>query len=101
MAISEATPAAAGQPVSSIVWRLAYRIVSYFAIVSVFGALLYGFRYDAAASPWNYAYNLALYAVFAIPHLVMTRAWFKRQVWGIAEGSPRERRVYILTTTVM
>lgn len=77
-----------------------YRAFSYLGLMSVFGTLLYGFRYDPDAPAVNYLYNVLLYVSFAIPHLVMTRSWFKQAVWGTPGGSPRERRFYIALTTV-
>jgi protein-S-isoprenylcysteine O-methyltransferase Ste14 len=82
-------------------WRATYRLIACVAIVSVFGALLYGFRYDPHASWTNYGFNLALYTIFVAPHLLMTRGSFKRALWGSPEGSPAERRVYILVTIVL
>ncbi len=79
-------------------YAVAYRALAYPGLFSVFGSLLYGFRYNPAAQAGNYLINLMLYAVFVAPHLVMTRAWFKRALWGNPAGSPRERRVYISVT---
>jgi len=59
--------------------------------------MLYGFRFDPEAPGTNIAVNLALYLAFAVPHLIMTRSWFKNAVWGHPSGSPTERRVYITT----
>ncbi|MBX7074587.1 MAG: hypothetical protein K1X71_15700 [Pirellulales bacterium] len=81
-------------------YESAYRLVAYLALLSVFGSLLYGFRYDPNASGWNYVVNLGLYLFFAVPHLLMTRAWFKAAVWGSPAGKPSERRFYILSTIV-
>lgn len=78
-----------------------YRIFARFGLFSIFGALLYGFQYEDAAPAGNFAYNLLLYAIFIAPHLVMTRSWFKRALWGKPAGSPEERRVYITITVVM
>lgn len=81
-------------------YKWAYRVFAYFGLMTVFGALLYGFRYDASAPATNYAINVLLYAAFITPHLLMTRSWFKRIAWGDPAGSPRERRVYITLTIV-
>lgn len=77
-----------------------YRIFNYLGVMTVFGTLLHGFRYDSAAPVANYGFNLLLFLGFTIPHLVMTRSWFKQTVWGDAGGSPRERRFYIFVTIV-
>ena len=77
-----------------------YRYFGYFGLASLFGTLLYGFRYDPLAPAGNVLIDLALYAVFGIPHLAMTREWFKRALWGERAGTPAERRLYILVTNV-
>jgi len=85
-------------PVPALAWRKAYRALGYLGIMSIFGALLSGFQASPAAS-WDSAWiNLGLYALFMGPHLVMTRAWWKRAVWGDPAGKPSERRFYILVT---
>lgn len=77
----------------------AYRAFAYFGLFSIFAALFRGFRYDPAA-PWgNYGFNVLLYVAFIAPHLVMTRDWFKRAVYGEA-GSALERQIYIGVTVV-
>ena len=78
--------------------RFAYRSFGYFGLASIFGALLYGFRYDASA-PWsNYLFDLLLYGTWAGVHLAMTRTGFKRAVYRARAGSPIERQVYIVVT---
>jgi protein-S-isoprenylcysteine O-methyltransferase Ste14 len=77
-----------------------YRTVGYLGLVSVFGSQLWGFRYSPTAPPSNYLYDLLLYAIFLVPHLVMSRSWFKRLAWGDPAGSAPERRLYILTSVV-
>ena len=79
---------------------LAYRVFSYFGLISIFGALLYGFRYDAAA-PWrNYVFDIGLYGAWAAVHLTMTRPWFKQRAYGDRAGSSLERQVFIVVTVV-
>jgi protein-S-isoprenylcysteine O-methyltransferase Ste14 len=79
---------------------MVYRVFAYFGLFSIFGILLYGFRHDHAA-PWGgYAFNVLLYAAWVVPHLVMTRDWFKRIVYGSRAGQPIERQVYIVLTVV-
>ncbi len=77
---------------------LVYRSLGYLGLVSVFGVLLYGFRYDPRAPGVNLEIDLALYGGFVAIHLVMTGGWFKSRVWGVRAGSPVERQVYILTS---
>jgi protein-S-isoprenylcysteine O-methyltransferase Ste14 len=81
-------------------FNLAYRVFAYYGLMAVFGSLLFGFAHDAAAPASNFRFNLLLYAAFVAPHLVMTRPWFKRAVWGNPAGSPAERRVYIAIAVV-
>lgn len=81
--------------------NIAYRVFAYFGLFSIFGSLLYGFRHDEAAMTANLGYNLVLYGIFVIPHLVMTRSWFKRALWGNPAGTPSERRVYIAVTVIL
>lgn len=73
----------------------AYRVFAYFGLMTVFASQLHGFRYDDGAPASNYLLNIALYAVYMSVHLLMTRSWFKRAVWGNPAGTPAERRVYI------
>jgi protein-S-isoprenylcysteine O-methyltransferase Ste14 len=75
-----------------------YRVFSYFGLLSIFGALLFGFHYDAAA-PWsNYLFNILLYGAWVTVHLLMTTGAFKRAVYGARIGSAIERQVYIVVT---
>jgi protein-S-isoprenylcysteine O-methyltransferase Ste14 len=72
-----------------------YQLFGYFGLASIFGSMLYGFRFDPSAPQENIYFNLGLYGLFVVPHLVMTRRWFKKAVWGSASGSTGERQVYI------
>lgn len=85
---------------ASALYKLCFKTLAYFSLFSVFGSLIYGFRYDATASAVNYAFDLLLYGVFIGPHLIMTRGWFKQAVWGTPYSTPRERRFYILVTSI-
>lgn len=103
MAVSELeAPATSNSaPPARSSWpAIVYRAIAYPGLVSVFAALLFGFRHSAAAGAINYLYNLLLYAAFVAPHLVMTRRLYKQAVWGNPHGSLRERQVYILVTIV-
>jgi protein-S-isoprenylcysteine O-methyltransferase Ste14 len=85
---------------ANILYHSLYRIFAYFGLFSIFGAMLYGFRYSETASGGSYWFNLGLYSAFIVPHLIMTRSWFKRAVWGTPYSTPRERRFYIAVTVV-
>jgi protein-S-isoprenylcysteine O-methyltransferase Ste14 len=78
----------------------AYRVFSYFGLISIFGAMLYGFRYDAAA-PWrNYVFDIGLYGAWAAVHLAMTLPWFKQRAYGARAGSLFDRQIFIAVTVV-
>lgn len=77
-----------------------YRIYGYLGLASLFGCLVWGFRYQPGAPIINLLFNLVLYGAFAGIHLIMTRSWFKRRVWGNSAGSPAERQIYIFVTIV-
>ncbi len=81
-------------------YRTLYRLFGYFGLFSIFGSLMYGFRYNPEAPAMNYGWNVLLYGVFIVPHLIMTRSWWKQMVAGNPAGSPRERRFYIFVTVV-
>lgn len=78
----------------------AYRLFGYFGLFSIYAALIFGFRFSTGAAQVNFAIDLGLYALFIVPHLIMTRSWFKKAIWGNPAGSPGERRVYIFVTVV-
>lgn len=98
--IAHVDAASAAPALASRAFTLAYRIFAYFGMFSIYTVLIYGFRFDHAASPSNYLVNLGLYALFVVPHLIMTRSWFKKAVWKNPAGHPRERRFFITTTIV-
>jgi protein-S-isoprenylcysteine O-methyltransferase Ste14 len=95
-ATSAETTTSAGESLATSV----YRWLGYFGLVSVLGAQLYGFRYDAAAPAVNYVYDLLLYLAYIGVHLAMSRAWFKQAVWGQPASFPLERRVYISVSVI-
>lgn len=78
----------------------AYRAFAYFGLFSIAGSLAFGYRFSPQGAVANYAWNAGLYALFILPHLVMTRSWWKHAVWGHPAGHPRERRFYIFMTVV-
>jgi len=76
----------------------AYRVFGHVGLFSIFGAVVFGFRYDPGA-PWgNLFWGVVLYGAWAAVHLAMTSDQFKRAVYGERAGSPTERRVYIVVT---
>jgi protein-S-isoprenylcysteine O-methyltransferase Ste14 len=98
--MTDATADAGSRPPVSFSAR-AYRAFGVFGIFSIFAALVAGFRYAPDARWSGLPVDLALFLVFAVPHLVMTRGAFKRAVWGDPAGSPPERRVYVVVGIVL
>jgi len=99
-AADSAAPAQAPSAFQTL-YAAGYRAFGYVGLFTLFAMPLWGFRYnDAGAPSINWAFNAGLYAVFIVPHLIMTRSWFKKAVWKRPEGHPRERRFYIFVTIV-
>jgi methanethiol S-methyltransferase len=78
----------------------AYWIFSYLGLMTVWASFITGFRHDHNAPARNLWINLALYAVFIVPHIVMTMPAFKSAVYGSRAGTPLERRIYVAVTVV-
>lgn len=78
--------------------RELYRFYGYLGLAAIFGALIYGFRYDSAAPLRNIPLAAGLYLLWIAVHLGMTTSWFKHRVWGQARGRPAERQVFILVS---
>jgi protein-S-isoprenylcysteine O-methyltransferase Ste14 len=74
-----------------------YRAFGYFGIASIFGSMLHGFRYYQTAATMNVFWVVAAYLLWVAVHLTMTRAWFKRAVYG-SERSLVGRRFYIVVS---
>jgi protein-S-isoprenylcysteine O-methyltransferase Ste14 len=95
VSVVDARPAIGGA-----VYKAVYRVFAYFGMLSVSGAILFGFSFSATAPAANYGLNILLYGLFIVPHLILTRSWVKRRLWGNPAGHPRERRFYITLTIV-
>jgi len=95
VSVAEAPPGA-----GAAVYKAAYRALAHFGLFTLAGSVLWGFRFGAEAPAANYGFNILLYGLFVVPHLVLTRSWFKQKVWGHPAGHPRERRFYISLTVV-
>jgi protein-S-isoprenylcysteine O-methyltransferase Ste14 len=95
VSVADARPA-----MGAAAYRAAYRLFAYFGLFSISASVVFGFRFGAAAPAGNYAFNLLLYGLFIVPHLLLTRLWVKRWLWGNPAGHPRERRFYISLTVV-
>lgn len=81
-------------------FQLGYQIFAYFGLMSLSAALLWGFRYSPDASWFNYAVDVLLYGAFIAPHLLLTQAEVKEQLWGRLAGTLRERQIYVAITVV-
>jgi protein-S-isoprenylcysteine O-methyltransferase Ste14 len=75
--------------------RALYAAFAYVGLLAVPATYIAGWRYDPMAPGANLYFDLVLFAAFIGVHFLMTTAWFKRAVYGRAEGTPTERRVYI------
>lgn len=100
MAVPEAPPARAPASLAERIFASGYRVFAYFGLMTLSASLVLGFRFDPAAPWYAYLVNIALYLAFIAPHLIMTRSWYKRAVWGNPAGSLRDRQFYIVTTVV-
>jgi protein-S-isoprenylcysteine O-methyltransferase Ste14 len=78
----------------------AYWLFSYLGLMAVWASFITGFRHDHDAPTHNIWIDVALYAAFILPHIVMTVPAFKSTVYGSRAGTPFERRIYILVTVV-
>jgi NnrU protein len=81
-------------------FRRAYWLFGYLGLMALSASFIMGFRYSADAPPANYAFNIALYAVFVAVHIVMTMPAFKRAVYGNPAGTLVERRVYVSISVI-
>jgi protein-S-isoprenylcysteine O-methyltransferase Ste14 len=81
-------------------FKRAYWLFSHLGLMVITASYIMGFRYAADAPLANLWFDLALYAVFIVVHIVMTMPAFKRTVYGNAAGTPLERRIYITMSIV-
>ncbi|WND02361.1 isoprenylcysteine carboxylmethyltransferase family protein [Temperatibacter marinus] len=73
-----------------------YRIGALMGLMSVFAALAWGFRYEVNAPIENIYFNIMIYVGWMIIHLVSTRMWFKKGLFGDGAGKLFERQIYII-----
>ncbi len=59
-----------------------YWFFSHLGLMAVTTSFVFGFRYDAQAPIENLYFNIVLYVVFILVHIVMTMPLFKRLVFG-------------------
>ncbi|NIO06983.1 MAG: hypothetical protein GTO40_02930 [Deltaproteobacteria bacterium] len=77
-----------------------YWFFSHLGLMGVTASFIFGFRHDPQAPFENVYFNVAIYAVFIVVHIIMTLPFFKRLVFGQPEGTPFERRIYITVSIV-
>lgn len=77
-----------------------YWLFGYLGLMALSASFIMGFRYAADAPTSNYAFNILLYAVFVMVHIVMTMPAFKRAVYGNPAGTLVERRVYVSISVI-
>lgn len=76
--------------------RAVYWWFGHLGLMAVSAAVILGFRHAPDAPVANYLVDLLLYGAYVGVHLVMTRPAWKRLVTGRPEGTPLERRLYIM-----
>ena len=77
-----------------------YWYFSHLGLMAVTTSFIMGFKYSAQAPIENLYFNIVIYVVFILVHIVMTMPLFKRLVFGQPQGTPFERRIYISVTIV-
>jgi protein-S-isoprenylcysteine O-methyltransferase Ste14 len=80
--------------------RQLYWLFSHLGLVSFPATFLLGFRHAPEAPLANLLFDLLLYALFIVVHIVMTMPAFKQRVYGRPEGTPLERRIYVTISIV-
>ncbi len=92
-------------------WVRLYGWFAFMGLMVVSASMLMGFRYQpagalmgvqhtAGAPAVNYLINFVLYAAYMAVHWAMLQPWFKERLSGRAEGSTRERQVYVAVAVV-
>ena len=77
-----------------------YWMFSCLGLMTLSASLIRGFRYEPDAPTANVWFNIGLYAVFFLVHIVMTLPAFKSILFGRPQGTLVERRVYITVSIV-
>jgi protein-S-isoprenylcysteine O-methyltransferase Ste14 len=77
-----------------------YVLLSVVGLMAIPASFVIGFRYDAAAPPINYLWNLALYVAFMAVHIIMLLPGFKKAVYGQPHSTSLERRIYVTVSIV-
>ncbi len=77
-----------------------YWYFSHLGLMAVTTSFIMGFRFNPQAPMENLYFNVVIYLVFILVHIVMTMPAFKRLIFGQPQGTPFERRIYITVTIV-
>ncbi len=79
-------------------FRAIYMAIAFLGLTTTGAAFIMGFLWDPSAPVENLWFNMGIYAAFITVHIIMTMPAFKKALYGKAEGSLGERRIYILVT---
>lgn len=77
-----------------------YSLVTILGLMAVPASFIMGWRYDAAASLGNYLFNLLAFIGWIAIHIIMLLPAFKKAVYGNAQSSSKERRVYVIVSII-
>jgi len=77
-----------------------YWLFSYLGVMTFSAAFIMGFRHAPDAPTGNLLFNLIVFLVFIVVHIVMTMPAFKNAVFGDPAGTPSERRVYVAVSVI-
>lgn len=81
-------------------FRRVYWFFSYLGVMTLSASLILGFQHDAEAPLSNVWYDIGLYAVFYVIHILMTAPVIKDVLFGKPEGTLFERQIYITVSIV-
>ncbi len=77
-----------------------YWLFLHLGLMTVTAAFIMGSRLDVLASSGNVKFNVILYVIFIMVHILMTMPFFKRVLFGSPQGRLFERQIYISTSIV-
>lgn len=77
-----------------------YSFLALLGVMAVPAAFIMGFRHAPDAPAINYLWNLLMLGGFMAVHVVMLLPGFKKAVYGQAQSSSEERRVYVAVSVL-
>ena len=77
-----------------------YSLVAMLGVMAVPATFIMGWRHDPAAPAVNYLFNLLGFAAFMAVHIIMLLPGFKKAVYGIANSTSGERRIYVSVSII-